>query len=183
MTRHDALALVRTSASCPRPHPDQRRPWRWLLALTIALVLPLSGMPADESATAQEWRQTSSAIGAAGRGDPELDAAWDRAGCELNPGNPSCVIIGNAATCAELPGKPECTADRDSDRCLDIAEVRAGLDPLDGADCLGDAAGAPLLNCLFLIGNEPCHGDPGPALDCPPLNRDPGCDGFAPQPG
>lgn len=180
------------------PRPAQRRfhwralPWSWLLfALAATLALP--------APAAVAWQQATE-TGAAVTSDPELEAAWVRAGCALNPGNPSCVIIGHAAACAKLPGDPDCTADRDGDRCRDVAEVRAGLDPLDSADCIGDASGAPLLNCLFLIGNERCDGSPGaapdappretppprdapPPVDCPPRERDPGCDGFAPETG
>lgn len=144
-------------------------------------------------------------------GDAALDDAWQRFGCALNPGNPACLTVGLAAACASVPSSPGCANDSDADNCLDITEVRAGLDPFEPVDCLGSRDGDPLLNCLFLAGNLACDGhrdgessicsppaDPrrGPHLgdsdDCPQeppspddacqiLNRDPGCDGFAPQ--
>jgi hypothetical protein len=93
-----------------------------------------------------------------GGGDAALDDAWQRFGCALNPGNPACLTIGLAAACAGVTSGPGCADDSDADTCLDIAEVRAGLDPFEPADCIGSPDGDPLLNCLFLAGNLTCDG-------------------------
>ena len=92
--------------------------------------------------------------------DPGLDDAWHREGCHLNPGNPSCLTVGVAAQCAIDPSGPACIADGDGDRCFDVAEVQAGFDPFDAADCIGAATGQPAINCLFPMENLACNGDP-----------------------
>ncbi len=103
-------------------------------------------------------------------GDAALDDAWQRFGCALNPGNPACLTVGLAAACTSAPAGPGCTDDSDADSCLDVAEVRAGLDPFEPADCLGSHDGDPLLNCLFLAGNLSCdgHHDEGTENRCSP---------------
>ncbi len=151
------------------------------------LLAAFLSLPEDGSAT--RWAQRAPNVeGAAEGAASELDEAWERAGCTRNPGNPACAIISQAASCADSPNAPACQADRDEDGCLDVAEVRAGLDPYNAADCLGDGQGAPLVNCLFLIGNARCNEPPvaapaDPSIDCPPLHRNPECDGFAPETG
>lgn len=90
--------------------------------------------------------------------DAELALAWRRGDCHLNPGNPSCVMIGLAAGCETDPGDPGCRADHDGDACIDVAEVRSGLDPFQPADCVGGRNRSPALNCLFLSFNLACHG-------------------------
>ena len=125
--------------------------------------------------------------------DPALDEAWHRQGCYLNPGNPSCLIIGIAAECAIDPSGPACTADSDGDRCSDVAEVQTGFDPFDATDCVGAASGQPALNCLFPLENLDCNGDPiaVPEPECAAerdirLRRNPtsftGCKGVADPP-
>lgn len=145
-------------------------------------LLPVS--PAAENAAA--WQRAAhvdaSQSGDVASGDTgEIEAAWDRAGCPLNPSNPTCVLLGRASACDISDRDPGCTSDSDNDGCQDISEVLAGLDPGSGDDCLGDAAGTPLLNCLFLQGNASCNAgnDQTTPLDCPLLSRDPTCDGFA----
>jgi hypothetical protein len=91
--------------------------------------------------------------------DPALDDAWRRYGCHLNPGNPSCLTVGLAAGCATDAIGPGCSVDSDDDRCPDVAEVEAGLDPFDDADCVGSAGGQPAINCLFPTENLACNGD------------------------
>jgi len=121
-----------------------------------------------------------------GKQDAEINEAWRRNGCPLNPGNPSCLTVGLAAACAVNLTATGCDVDSDADTCRDVAEVRAGLDPFDPADCLGDRDGRPLLNCLFVAGNLSCNGrreageEPAAELDCSFLDRNPACDGFAP---
>jgi hypothetical protein len=142
-----------------------------------------------------------------GKPDSALAEAWDRLGCARNPGNPSCVTVGLATSCALDAGAPGCTADSDGDACTDVAEVRAGLDPFNRADCVSAGSGKPAVNCLFLTGGLACDGglasegtacltpsDMGgadgchpaaepAARDCAPLQRDPTCDGFLPTSG
>jgi hypothetical protein len=88
--------------------------------------------------------------------DPALDVVWERNGCPLNPGNPPCLTITQAATCTIDPGAATCGADSDGDGCLDIAEARLGLDPFDAADCFPNPTGQPAVNCLFPIANRTC---------------------------
>lgn len=136
---------------------------------------------------------------------PELAAAWQRNGCHLNPGTPACLTVTLAAACASNAATPGCDADSDADACLDVAEVRSGLDPFSPADCVSSRDGEPALNCLFLESVEPCDGATsagstcwpvsrrGPSLGvadpcqapaeapqdaCLGINRDPACDGF-----
>jgi hypothetical protein len=126
--------------------------------------------------------------------DPALSDAWNHYGCQLNPGNPSCLTIGIAAGCATDPTGPDCQLDSDGDRCTDIAEVEAGFDPFDAADCVSGAGGQPAINCLFLTEHLACNGDRAgePAeQECPaeretrqrrnPSTRS-GCDGAEQQP-
>jgi hypothetical protein len=130
----------------------------------------------------------AAALPGSGRGaqDAEINEAWRRNGCQLNPGNPSCLTIGLAAACAVNLATTGCEVDSDADTCRDVAEVRAGFDPFDPADCLGDRDGRPLLNCLFVAGDLGCNGhreageEPAAELDCLFLDRNPACDGFAP---
>lgn len=143
------------------------------------------GLPAAESVGA--WQRASHVDAARQEDDSaatpgEIEAAWDRAGCQLNPGNPTCVLLGRAAACDSSDRDPACNSDGDRDGCLDITEVLAGLDPLHGQDCLGDAAGTPLLNCLFPQNNASCRvqSDVPLPIDCPLLARNPLCDGFGP---
>ncbi len=89
---------------------------------------------------------------------PELDDAWRRLGCHLNPGNPSCVTVGVAADCALDPADPGCGVDSDGDSCRDVAEVRAGFDPFDAADCVSGGQGEPAVNCLFRTEDIACAG-------------------------
>jgi hypothetical protein len=88
--------------------------------------------------------------------DPALDVVWERNGCPLNPANPPCLAIAQAAACAIDPTGAQCTADSDGDGCVDIAEVRLGLDAFDATDCLPDPSGRPAVNCLFPIGDRTC---------------------------
>jgi hypothetical protein len=90
--------------------------------------------------------------------DPALDDAWHRYGCHLNPGNPSCLTVGLAIGCAIDATGPGCSSDSDGDRCSDVAEVEAGFDPFDPADCVGSSGGKPAINCLFLTENLACNG-------------------------
>ncbi|MBA2596758.1 MAG: hypothetical protein H0V00_09070 [Chloroflexia bacterium] len=115
--------------------------------------------------------------------DPELDAAWRRFGCHLNPGNPSCLTVGVAADCALDPTDAGCAIDSDGDRCRDVAEVRAGFDAFDGADCVSSGQGEPALNCLFLSEDIACDGGRDATGECTRFDRDPRCDGFAPYGG
>ena len=157
--------------------------FRFMLAIAliggVALAFPLVRSAAARQRAAHVDATQSDREPDAVTGD--IEAAWDRAGCQLNPGNPTCVLLGRAAACVVSDRDPACTSDSDNDGCRDISEVMAGLDPLNGDDCLGDAAGLPLLNCLFLHSNAPCHAesDRSTPLDCPLLSRDPTCDGFA----
>jgi hypothetical protein len=91
--------------------------------------------------------------------DPALENAWHRYGCHLNPGNPSCLILGLATGCAIDATGTGCSVDSDGDRCIDVAEADAGFDPFDPADCVGSAGGQPAINCLFLTENLACNGD------------------------
>ena len=43
--------------------------------------------------------------------------------------------------------------------CTDIAEVEAGFDPFDAADCVGGTGGQPATNCLFPTENLACNAD------------------------
>jgi hypothetical protein len=88
--------------------------------------------------------------------DPALDAVWERNGCPLNPANPACLTIAQAATCAISPDDTRCQVDSDGDGCADVAEVRLGLDAFNAIDCLPDAAGQPAVNCLFPITDRTC---------------------------
>ena len=90
--------------------------------------------------------------------DPALVDAWHHYGCHLNPGNPSCLTVGLAAGCAIDATGPGCSSDSDGDRCSDVAEVEAGFDPFDPADCVGSSGGKPAINCLFLTENLACNG-------------------------
>jgi len=111
-------------------------------------------------------------------GDAELDEAWQRFGCHLNPGNPSCLTVGLAAACVSAPSAPGCSSDSDADTCRDIAEVRAGLDPFEPADCIGGREGQPLVNCLFPTGDLACDGsrDGNGSLDCHAVDENRGQD-------
>ena len=91
--------------------------------------------------------------------DPELNDAWHRYECHLNPGNPFCLTVGIAAACAVDATGPGCRVDSDGDGCADVAETSAGFDPSDAADCVGSAGGQPAVNCLFLTENLACNGD------------------------
>jgi hypothetical protein len=138
---------------------------------------------------AQPWGMAP-AVAEGGEADPVLVDAWRRHGCHLNPSNPSCAIVALAVECADNPHGPACAGDRDGDGCRDVAEVRAGFDPLDGADCLAAADGEPAGNCLLFPLEFPCGerregpesgGAALPGLDpCQNAGRDPTCDGFAP---
>lgn len=97
--------------------------------------------------------------------DPALDDAWRRNGCHLNPGNAACVTVGVAAACATTPDALDCGIDSDGDSCTDIAEVRAGFDAFDPADCIAGGEGAPAINCLFLTQDIACDGSRAPATD------------------
>jgi hypothetical protein len=155
-------------------------------ALTFALLCgtQVLGLPSARSAGAwQRAAHIDAAQSDASDSTPdEIEAAWDRAGCQLNPGNPTCILLGRAAACDSSDRDPACTNDSDRDGCLDISEALAGLDPLNADDCLGDAAGTPLLNCLFPRNNASCgvRSEAPKAVDCPLLSRDPLCDGFGP---
>lgn len=152
----------------------------------MVLIGTVQAMAFPPVGSAVAWQRAAHVDATQGAGEPdavpgEIEAAWDRAGCQLNPGNPTCVLLGRAAACDVSDRDPACASDSDTDGCLDISEVLTGLDSLDGDDCLGDAAGMPLLNCLFPRGNASCNagsGQPTP-LDCPLFSRDPTCDGFA----
>jgi hypothetical protein len=155
-----------------------------VLAFTLVGCAQVLGLPSVRNAAA--WQRAahvdaSQRTDDASDGTGEIEAAWDRAGCQINPGNPTCVLLGRASACDMSDRDPACTSDADTDGCQDISEVLAGLDPLNGNDCLGDAAGTPLLNCLFPHSNASCNaGNELPAsTDCPLLSRDPTCDGFA----
>jgi hypothetical protein len=91
--------------------------------------------------------------------DPALDDAWHRYGCHLNPGNPSCLTVALAIGCMIDATGPGCSDDSDGDRCSDVAEVEAGFDPFDSADCVSSAGGQPAINCLFLTENLACNGE------------------------
>jgi len=80
--------------------------------------------------------------------------------CLRNPGNPSCLTIGIAVGCAIDSTGSDCRVDSDGDGCSDIAEVEAGFDPFDAADCVSGAGGQPAINCLFPTENLACNGDP-----------------------
>jgi hypothetical protein len=99
-----------------------------------------------------------------------LAGAWRRHGCVANPGNPSCLTVTLAAECLRNATMPGCAVDRDGDRCTDVAEVLAGLDPFAGEDCIGARDGAPAINCLFLSGNLACDERPSTGRGQAPLS-------------
>lgn len=102
-------------------------------------------------AAATQERQTT----ARPERDPVLDAVWERNGCPLNPANPPCLAIAQAAACSVTPDA-RCAADSDGDGCIDIGEVRLGLDAFDAADCIPDPTGQPAVNCLFPLTERTC---------------------------
>lgn len=102
--------------------------------------------------------------------DVALAEAWRRNGCQVNPGNPSCLTIGLAAECLQNAPMPGCAVDRDGDRCTDVSEVLAGLDPFAGADCISNWDGAPAINCLFQTGNLACDERPSTGRGQTPLS-------------
>ena len=157
------------------------------LALALILLCGAQVLGLSPARNAAAWQRASHVDSAHGEDDSaaapdDIQAAWDRAGCQLNPGNPTCVLLGRAAACDMSVHDPACTNDADRDRCLDIAEVLTGLDPLNADDCLGNTAGTPLLNCLFPSHNASClfRSESPDVVDCPLLSRDPLCDGFGP---
>jgi hypothetical protein len=87
--------------------------------------------------------------------DPVLDAVWERNGCPLNPANPPCLTIAQAAACAVTPDT-RCATDSDGDGCVDIGEVRLSLDAFDAGDCIPDPTGQPAVNCLFPLTERTC---------------------------
>jgi hypothetical protein len=111
--------------------------------------------PVAVAAEGDRATRTEHGMGAR-RLDPALDVVWERNGCPLNPANPPCLVIAQAAACAIDPAGAQCTADSDGDGCVDIAEVRLGLDAFDALDCLPDASGRPAVNCLFPIADRTC---------------------------
>jgi hypothetical protein len=99
------------------------------------------------------------------RADPLVASMWQRHGCHLNTGNRSCRLVGMAAACAIDASAPGCGNDRDGDGCTDAAEVQTGFDAYDDEDCVANAAGEPVVNCLFVLGDFACNGQSAAARD------------------
>lgn len=176
--------------ACPRKvgmrSPRAVRAAASRVILMIALVCGVQMLASLDARSVGAWQQAVQ--GGEYQAEAEastpamIEVAWDQAGCQVNPGNPNCVLLGRIATCDSTDRDPACTDDADGDGCMDLTEMIVGLDPQRGNDCLGDAAGRPLLNCLFSQNNASCNtnSDTLPLIDCPLFARDPLCDGFGP---